>query len=97
MTDSETPIRRQLEVGPASAGNPRSDHPIRRGLVAALRRTAGGLPDPPRGVTPNNYLAWSIVSIFLLWPLAIAVINNATKVDPTWQMGNTAMAQEHSH
>ena len=46
---------------------------------------------------PNNYLAWSIVSIILFLPLGIAAIINATKVDPAWQMGNAAMAQEHSN
>ena len=46
---------------------------------------------------PNSYLAWSIVSIFLFWPLGIGAIRNATKVDPAWQMGNAALAQEHSN
>ena len=41
--------------------------------------------------------AWSIVSIFLFWPTGIPAIINATKVDPAWQMGNAAMAQEHSN
>jgi hypothetical protein len=56
-----------------------------------------GYPAAPGGVKPNNYLAWSIVSIFLFWPLGIPAIINATKVDPAWQMGNAAMAQEHSN
>jgi hypothetical protein len=56
-----------------------------------------GYPAAPGGVKPNNYLAWSIVSIILFWPLGIAAIINATKVDPAWQMGNAAMAQEHSN
>jgi Interferon-induced transmembrane protein len=56
-----------------------------------------GYPAAPGGVKPYNYLAWSIVSIFLFWPLGIAAIINATKVDPAWQMGNAAMAQEHSN
>jgi hypothetical protein len=51
----------------------------------------------PGGVKPNNYLAWSIISIFLFWPTGIPAIVNATKVDPAWQMGNAAMAQEHSN
>jgi len=55
-----------------------------------------GYPAAPGGLKPNDYLAWSIVSIFLFWPLGIAAIINATKVDPAWQMGNAAMAQEHS-
>ena len=56
-----------------------------------------GYPAAAGGVKPNNYLAWSIVSIILgVWPLGIAAIINATKVDPAWQMGNAAMAQEHS-
>jgi len=38
-----------------------------------------------------------IVSIILFWPLGIAAIINATKVDPAWQMGNAAMAREHSN
>ena len=54
-------------------------------------------PAAPGGVKPSNYLAWSIVSIILFWPLGIAAIINATKVDPAWQMGNAAMAQEHSN
>jgi heme/copper-type cytochrome/quinol oxidase subunit 2 len=33
----------------------------------------------------------------LYWPLGIVAIINATKVDPAWQMGNAAMAQEHSN
>jgi Interferon-induced transmembrane protein len=48
-------------------------------------------------VKPSNYLAWSVVSIFLFWPLGIAAIINATKVDPAWRMGNAAMAQENSN
>jgi len=56
-----------------------------------------GYPAAPGGVKPNNYLAWSIVSIILFWPLGIAAIINATKVDPAWQMGNAAMAREHSN
>jgi predicted secreted protein len=56
-----------------------------------------GYPAAPGRVKPNDYLAWSIVSIFLFWPLGIAAIINATKVDPAWQMGNAAMAQEHSN
>ena len=56
-----------------------------------------GYPTAPGGVKPNNYLAWSIASIILFWPLGIAAITNATKVDPAWQMGNAAMAQEHSN
>jgi Interferon-induced transmembrane protein len=56
-----------------------------------------GYPAAPGGVKPNDHLAWSIVSIFLFWPLGIAAIINATKVDPAWQMGNAAMAQEHSN
>ena len=56
-----------------------------------------GYPAAPGGVKPNNYLPWSILSIFLYWPLGIVAIINATKVDPAWQMGNAAMAQEHSN
>ena len=56
-----------------------------------------GYPAAPGGLKPNNYLAWSIASIILFWPLGIAAIINATKVDPAWQMGNAAMAQEHSN
>jgi hypothetical protein len=56
-----------------------------------------GYPAAPGGAKPNDYLAWSIVSIILFWPLGIAAIINATKVDPAWQMGNAAMAQEHSN
>jgi hypothetical protein len=56
-----------------------------------------GYPAAPGGVKPNDYLAWSIVSIFLFWPLGIAAIINATKVNPAWQMGSAATAQEHSN
>ena len=56
-----------------------------------------GYPAAADGVKPYNFLAWSIVSIILFWPLGIAAITNATKVDPAWQMGNAAMAQEHSN
>jgi hypothetical protein len=56
-----------------------------------------GYPAAPGGMKPNNYLAWSIISIFLFWPLGIAAIINATKVDPAWQMGNAPMAQEQSN
>ena len=55
-----------------------------------------GYPAAPGGLKPNNYLAWSIASIILFWPLGIAAIINATKVDPAWRTGNAAMAQEHS-
>jgi hypothetical protein len=56
-----------------------------------------GYPTAPGGVKPNNYLAWSIASIILFWPLGIAAITNVTKVDPAWQIGNAPMAQEHSN
>jgi hypothetical protein len=56
-----------------------------------------GYPAAPGGVKPNNYLAWSIISTFLFWPTGILAIINATKVDPAWQMGDAAMAREHSN
>ena len=56
-----------------------------------------GYPAAPGGVKPYNYLAWSILSIFLFWPTGIPAIINATKVDPAWQMGNAPMAQEYSN
>ena len=40
-----------------------------------------GYPAPHGGVKPYNYLAWSIVSIFLFWPLGIAAIINATETE----------------
>ena len=36
-----------------------------------------GYPAAPGGVKPNNYLAWSIISIFLFWPTGIPAIINA--------------------
>lgn len=51
----------------------------------------------PSGQKPPNYLGWAIGCIFLFWPVAIAAIINATKVDPAWQMGNVAEAQQKSN
>jgi hypothetical protein len=103
MTDSETPVRRQLwsaqhlqQIQGASVTTPYGQGPQPYGQQP-YGAPQMGYPAAPGGVKPNNYLAWSIVSIFLFWPLGIAAIINATKVDPAWQMGNAAMAQEHSN
>jgi hypothetical protein len=53
-------------------------------------------PGYAAGGKPNNYMVWSILSIFLFWPLAIPAIINATKVDPAWQYGQHAEAQMRS-
>lgn len=42
----------------------------------------------------DNNMTMSIVSIFLFWPVAIAAIVNASKVNPLLQQGNYAAAQE---
>lgn len=47
---------------------------------------------PPQGPIDNN-MTWSIVSIFLFWPLAIPAIINASKVNPLLQQGDYAGAQ----
>jgi predicted secreted protein len=104
MTDSETPVRRQLwsaqhlqQVQGASVTTPYGQGPQQPYGQQPYGAPQMGYPAAPGGVKPNNYLAWSIVSIILFWPLGIAAIINATKVDPAWQMGNAAMAQEHSN
>ncbi len=50
---------------------------------------------PPQGQPPqiDNNMTWSIVSIFLFWPLAIPAIINASKVNPMLQQGDYASAQ----
>ncbi|MBP2319682.1 putative membrane protein [Kibdelosporangium banguiense] len=45
---------------------------------------------------PPNYLVWSIVSIFLFWPLAIAAIIKSTSVDRLWAEGRPEEAQQAS-
>jgi predicted secreted protein len=104
MTDSETPVRRQLwsaqhlqQIQGASVTTPYGQGPQQPYGQQPYGAPQMGYPAAPGGVKPNNYLAWSIVSIILFWPLGIAAIINATKVDPAWQMGNAAMAQEHSN
>ena len=104
MTDSETPVQRQLwsaqhlqQIQGASVTTPYGQGPQQPYGQQPYGAPQMGYPAAPGGVKPNNYLAWSIVSIILFWPLGIAAIINATKVDPAWQMGNAAMAQEHSN
>ncbi len=41
----------------------------------------------------DNNMTWSIVAIFLFWPLAIPAIINASKVNPLLQQGDYAGAQ----
>jgi hypothetical protein len=103
MTDTETPVRIQLwsaqhlqQIQGVSVTTPYGQGPQPYGQQP-YGEPQMGYPAAPGGVRPYNYLAWSIVSIFLFWPLGIAAIINATKVDPAWQMGNAAMAQEHSN
>jgi Interferon-induced transmembrane protein len=104
MTDSETPVRRQLssaqhlqQIQGAIVTTPYGQGPQQPYGQQPYGAPQMGYPAAPGGVKPNNYLAWSIVSIILFWPLGIVAIINATKVDPAWQMGNAAMAQEHSN
>jgi Domain of unknown function (DUF4328)/Interferon-induced transmembrane protein len=104
MTDSETPVRRQLwsaqhpqQIQGASVTTQYGQGPQQPYGQQPYGAPQTGYPAAPGGVKPNNYLAWSIVSIILFWPLGIAAIINATKVDPAWQIGNAAMAQEHSN
>ena len=99
-----TPLRRELwsaqhlqQIRGASVTTPYGQGPQQPYGQQPYGAPQMGYPAAPGGVKPNNYLAWSIVSIFLFWPLGIAAIINATKVDPAWQMGNAAMAQEHSN
>jgi hypothetical protein len=49
----------------------------------------------PQGSVPKipNHLGWSIVSIFLFWPTAIAAIVNSTRVDSLAIMGDVPGAQ----
>ena len=103
MTDSETPVPGQLssaqhlqQIQAASVTTPYGQGPQHPYGQQPYGAPQTGYP-APGGVKPNNYLAWSIVSIFLFWPLGIAAIINATKVDPAWQIGNAATAQEHSN
>jgi hypothetical protein len=104
MTDSETPVRRQQwsaqhlqQIQGANVTTPYGQGPQQPYGQQPYGAPQMGYPAAPAGVKPNNYLAWSIVSIILFWPLGIAAIINATKVDPAWQMGNAAMVQEHSN
>ena len=104
MTDSGTPVRRQLwsaqhlqQIQGASVTTPYGHGPQQPYTQQPYGAPQMGYPAAPGGVKPNNYLAWSIVSIILFWPTGIAAIINATKVDPAWQLGNAAMAQEHSN
>ena len=99
-----TPVQRQLwsaqhlqQIQGASATTPYGQGPQQPHGQQPYGAPQMGYPAAPGGVKPNNYLAWSIASIILFWPLGIAAIINATKVDPAWQMGNAAMAQEHSN
>ena len=42
----------------------------------------------PGDVKPNNYLVWSILSIVLCcWPIGIAAVVYAAKVDSLWGQG----------
>lgn len=53
-------------------------------------------PMPPREPGPPNYLAWSIISIFLFWPVAIAAIIKSTSVDRLWAEGHFELARQAS-
>jgi len=89
------PAQHPQQIQGASRTNPYGQGPQQPYGQQPYGAPQMGYPAAPGGVKPNNYLAWSIISIFLFWPLGFAAINNATKVDPAWQMGNAAMAQEH--
>jgi len=41
----------------------------------------------------DNNMTWSIVAIFLFWPLAIPAVINASKVNPLLQVGDYAGAK----
>ena len=104
MTDSETPVQRQLwsaqhlqQIQGDSATTPYGHGPQQPHGQQPYGAPQMGYSAAPGGVKPYNYLAWSIASIILFWPLGIAAITNATKVHPAWQRGNAAMAQEHSN
>jgi hypothetical protein len=53
---------------------------------------------PPQGhaTPPPNYLVWSIVSIFLFWPVAIAAIIKSTSVDRLWAEGRADLSYQAS-
>ena len=104
MTDSEAPVRRQLwsaqhlqQTQGASATTPYGQGTQQPHGQQPYSAPQMGYPAAPGGVKPYNYLAWSIASIILFWPLGIAAIINAIKVHPAWQIGNAAMAQEHAN
>lgn len=50
----------------------------------------------PHQPGPPNYLAWSIISIFLFWPVAIAAIIKSTSVDRLWAEGHFDLARQAS-
>jgi uncharacterized membrane protein len=45
---------------------------------------------------PPNYLVWSIISIFLFWPVAIAAIIKSTSVDRLWAEGRPDLSYQAS-
>jgi beta-lactamase regulating signal transducer with metallopeptidase domain len=45
---------------------------------------------------PPNYLVWSIISIFLFWPVAIAAIIKSTSVDRLWAEGRPDLSHQAS-
>jgi beta-lactamase regulating signal transducer with metallopeptidase domain len=45
---------------------------------------------------PPNYLVWSIISIFLFWPVAIAAIIKSTSVDRLWAEGRADLSHQAS-
>ena len=51
---------------------------------------------PPANVNVPNYLVLAILSVFCCWPLAIAAIINASKVNGLVAAGNIAGATEAS-
>ncbi|MGY0234686.1 CD225/dispanin family protein [Longispora urticae] len=55
---------------------------------------AYGQPAPTGEI--QNYMVWSILTIFLFWPLAIPAIINASKVNGLLAAGDYAGAQEAS-
>lgn len=51
----------------------------------------------PRWVKSSGYMAWSIICIFLFWPLAIPAIIFAGKIDSQNRIGNYNMAQYYAN
>jgi beta-lactamase regulating signal transducer with metallopeptidase domain len=53
-------------------------------------------PQQGYATPPPNYLVWSIISIFLFWPVAIAAIIKSTSVDRLWAEGRPDLSYQAS-